>query len=101
MSILHVPVVSFARFPVGRVVITPGALALVEAGAFYPPALLALHQRGDWGMVPREDAQANEDALRDGARILSSYPVGDRPGKVWIITEADRSSTCILLPEEG
>ncbi len=87
------------RFELGRIVATPGALdALAEAGVV-PVALLARHQSGDWGEVPKEDAKENEHSLKDGFRVLSSYllPTG---AKVWIITEADRSSTCLLLPEE-
>jgi hypothetical protein len=56
------------------------------------------HQRGDFGTVGAEDTQANEDAIVHGSRILSSYLVGGE--RLWIITEADRSSTTLLLPEE-
>jgi len=73
-----------------------------------PFQLLGRHVRGDWGDVCPEDAQANEEALQEGARVLSAYvlssPVGESetlaPAKVWLITEADRSVTTILLPEE-
>ena len=64
-------------------------------------SLIQRHVTGDWGDVCAEDADANEQALLTGARLLSSYrssPV--EAVKVWIITEADRSSTTILLPEE-
>ena len=85
-------------FPLGRVVMTRGALnALVVAGQD-PAELLDRHRCGDWGDVPPEDAAENRRSLRHGWRIMSSYPVGD--GRVWIITEADRSSTCFLLPDE-
>ena len=63
-----------------------------------PAGLLARHVSGDWGEVPHEDARENELSVRQGFRIVSSYTVGGE--RVWIITEADRSSTCILLPEE-
>lgn len=64
-----------------------------------PSELLERHQRGDWGEIPPEDARENELSLREGFRVLSSYPL--RTGRTcWIITEADRSSTCILLPED-
>lgn len=89
---------SVRRFPLGSVVSTQGALNLLathETSAF---ALLALHQSGHWGDVPPEDARANDHALTVGARVLSSYAVGDK--RLWIITEADRSSTTLLLPEE-
>ena len=85
-----------ARFPLGVVVATPGALDLLARWDL--DDLLRRHQRGDWGELDGHDRRANERALRDGARLLSSYPLGD--GKVWIITEADRSSTCVLLPED-
>ena len=84
------------RFELGRVVATPGALDLLARWDL--DDLLRRHHRGDWGEMDAHDRRANERALRDGARLLSSYPVGD--GKVWIITEADRSSTCVLLPSE-
>jgi hypothetical protein len=61
--------------------------------------LLRRHISGDWGDVPAEDAQANEDALQTGARLLSAYTLSSGV-KVWVITEADRSSTTIMLPEE-
>ncbi len=77
---------------------TPGALnAPVKAGQD-PGELLERHQSGDWGDVPPEDTQENRCSVRHGWRVLSSYPVGSN--RVWIITEADRSSTCLLLPEE-
>jgi hypothetical protein len=54
-----------------------------------------------WGAVPPEDARENALSLRQGFRILSSYPVGDDPAaRVWMSTEADRSSTLLLLPSE-
>lgn len=87
------------RFPLGRVVATPGALAaLAQAGAD-PRRLRFRHVRGDWGDLDTEDCAANERALVIGARLLSAcrLPTGDQ---LWIITEADRSSSCILLPEE-
>jgi hypothetical protein len=89
-----------ALFPLGRVVVTPGALALLIDAGESPAKLLANHQSGDWGEVPPEDARENELSVREGFRVLSSYPIGKDGAKVWIITEADRSSTCILWPEE-
>ncbi len=89
-----------ALFPLGRVVATPGALELLEATGADPLRLLQRHVSGDWGEVPTEDARENELSVREGFRILSSYPVGNDGSKVWIITEADRSSTCLLLPDE-
>lgn len=88
-----------ALFSLGRVVATPGALSLLAATATDPVKLLGRHAAGDWGEVPAEDAKENEISVREGFRILSSYAVGENE-KVWIITEADRSSTCLLLPSE-
>ena len=84
------------RFPLGRVVATPGALETFGHGGCF--RLLARHAGGDWGDVDGHDRRANERALRDGARLRTAY---DTPaGRCWIITEADRSSTCVLLPSE-
>ena len=86
-------------FPLGRVVATPGALqAFTTAGEEYLP-LLMRHAVGDWGEVCSEDALANDEAHELGGRLFSAYRLRDGT-KVWIITEADRSSTCILLPDE-
>ena len=87
-----------ARFPLGHVVATPGALEALEVSGVSPAKLLGRHQSGDWGEVPREDARENERSVEHGFRILSSYPAGEE--RIWIITEADRSSTCLLLPSE-
>jgi hypothetical protein len=82
------------------VVATPGALALLDSVREQAVGLLARHQCGDWGEVPAEDARENELSVKEGFRILSSYRVGDQEAVIWIITEADRSSTCLLLPRE-
>lgn len=59
------------------------------------------HSRGDWGDVCEEDAQMNDNAVRDGARILSSWRTpAPKSTRIWIITEANREHTSILLPEE-
>ena len=87
-------------FPLGRVVATPGALSALAEASVEPLELLARHYRGDWGEVPACDAKENDRSLKQGLRVLSSYPVGNSDGKVWIITEADRSLTCLLLPSE-
>jgi hypothetical protein len=89
-----------ALFELGVVVATPAALQVCEAANTAPSSLLARHQAGDWGSVSKEDAHENELSIRQGYRIVSSYPVGDDGERVWIITETDRSSTTILLPEE-
>ena len=86
-------------FPLGRILATPGALQAFERAACDPVGVLARHVTGDWGDLDAEDRSANDDAVRTGARILSAYrlPTGER---VWVITEADRSATTVLLPEE-
>jgi hypothetical protein len=82
----------------GRVVATPGALKLLSEMGEDPFGYIARHAAGDWGDLCAFDRRQNEIALRDGFRVLSSYQVP--AGRVWIITEADRSVTTILLPEE-
>lgn len=86
-------------FALGVIVATPGALDAFETSADDYSALLDRHQAGDWGEIEEEDRGVNEEALKEGARIFSVYQLSGGT-KVWIITEADRSSTCILLPEE-
>jgi hypothetical protein len=87
------------RFPLGTLVATPGAVrALADAGQD-PMEFIARHQAGDWGEVNDEDKQENEFSVTHGFRILSAYrTAGDV--KIWVITEADRSATTILLPSE-
>ncbi len=87
-------------FALGAVVATPEALALMASVGEDPVGLLQRHQSGDWGDVPPEDAKENWCSVERGWRILSSYPIGRTGARVWLITEADRSSTCILLPED-
>jgi hypothetical protein len=84
--------------PLGRVVATPGALKLLTEVGEDPLTYLARHASGDWGELDTHDLKENERSLRHGWRIVSSYPVGKRT--IWVITEADRSVTTILLPEE-
>ena len=92
-------------FDLGQIVATPGA---VEAcSQQHLQACLARHVRGDWGHICKEDWATNFDALMNGDRLLSAYPIDPaKPCKgygencLWIITEADRSVTTFLLPEE-
>lgn len=86
------------RFTLGRIVATPGALEALSAADVNPLSLLERHVRGEWDDVPVEDARENEFSVKHGFRIVSSYGVGQE--RVWIITEASRESTCILLPSE-
>ena len=87
------------RFALGLVLATPAALELLGSVEVSPSELLEMHVSGDWGDVPSEDARENEYSLKHGFRVLSSYPLpsGER---IWIITEADRSSICLLLARE-
>ena len=86
-------------FPLGRIVATPGALQALEAAEQQPSVFLDRHASGDWGELDEEDKRENEFSVRNGLHILSAYTThaGD---KLWIITEADRSATTLLLPEE-
>ena len=86
-------------FPLGRVVATPGTLAAMERSGDAPGDLIRRHERGDWGLVGPDDWARNDAALKDGLRIVSSYRLKDGEA-VWCITEADRSATTLLLPEE-
>jgi hypothetical protein len=87
-----------ALFKLGLVVATPGALKLCEANNINALALIGRHVGGDWGELDDHDVAANVHAVQHDLRIFSSYAVGN--AKVWVITEADRSSTCLLLPED-
>ena len=84
--------------PLGQLVATPHALALLEKANLSTFTIFARHERGDWGDVDIEDAMANEQALIDDGRLMSVYKL--EIGTVWVITEADRSATTLLLPEE-
>jgi hypothetical protein len=86
-------------FSMGREVATPGALAAIEGAQEDPHSFLMRHESGDWGDVSQVDREENEFSLDKMLRIFSVYYLQDGT-KIWIITEADRSSTTILLPEE-
>ena len=87
------------KFPLGQLVATPGALdAMKEAEVSFLP-YIRRHLEGDWGDVCPEDAGENELSLEQGFRLLSAYNLPDGC-RIWIIAEADRSATTILLPEE-
>ena len=85
-------------FGLGQILATPAALAELNQLRVAPASLLARHHQGDWGELCPEDSEANCRALEEGSRIFSSYRVGEQ--KVWVITEADRSTTTVLLPED-
>ena len=86
-------------FTLGQVVATPGALKAIEASGDSLSSYVARHQSGDWGEVDAHDRKENDLSLEHGFRLMSVYSLSTGV-KVWVITEADRSSTCILLPEE-
>ena len=86
-------------FHLGNVVATPVALNAMQSCDVSPAQLLQLHVSGNWGSVCEEDALANDAAVNNSERILSSYRIGEYT-RVWIITEYDRSVTTILLPSE-
>ena len=117
------PVLIEPKFQLGRIVMTVGVFDLIEinnlAGQIkinkpdctvtfqtyelYLTCCLERHAVGDWGNVPRSDAKLNDVSLKDGSRIMSSYYIDPRlpqRGEFWIITEADRSLTTLLLPCE-
>ena len=86
-------------FPLGRLLITPGAQEeLKSCGDLSPFDLIFRHQKGDWGDICPEDIGANERALEEGNRLFSVYKVYETT--FWVITESDRSATTILLPHE-
>ncbi|HYW38269.1 MAG TPA: hypothetical protein VE957_09165 [Terriglobales bacterium] len=87
-------------FPLGQVVATPGALAALEKSGQEPHEFLSRHVQGEWGDLCEEDRKGNQLSLERGFRLLSSYRTNAGDAKVWVITEADRSVTTILLPEE-
>ena len=86
-------------FSLGQVVATPGALEAFAATGERITHYVAKHQSGEWGGLDRHDKRANQQALKNGARLLSAYHLSDGT-KIWIWTEADRSSTCVMLPSE-
>lgn len=86
-------------FPLGQVVSTPGALAACDEARADPRYFLGRHITGDWGDLDAQDKAANDTAVLSGARILSAYTLSTDE-RLWIITEADRAYTTLLLPLE-
>lgn len=87
------------QFPLGQVVGTPAALAVLARVQIDVRTLLDRHHSGDWGDMCRTDKRENDYAVSHGSRIFSAYNVSDDES-VWIITESDRSSTTVLLPDD-
>jgi len=89
-------------FQTGKTVLTRGVNDLVAENTEFAKFVLkslGRHATGDWGDLHQEDKDANTAAVVEGDRILSAYELKPLP-KIWIITEADRSSTCVLFPDE-
>jgi hypothetical protein len=92
-------------FKLGQVVATPSVLESLEQSGQSVWEFLALHASGNWGVVDAEDAEANNEAIKDGSRLLSAYLLKDGKTKIWCITEAEddhanRAATTLLLPDE-
>ena len=88
---------SSPKFPLGRTVITPAALAALSDADVQ--SSLARHHAGEWGELDEHDRAENELSLREGFRLLSAYTSASGT-RFWIITEADRSVTTVLLPSD-
>jgi len=86
------------RFHLGRVVATNGAIEVIERVGDVVDDILTRHMTGDWGSICEEDSEQNELAVKHNLRIMSVYQFGD--DTLWVITEADRSATTILRPDE-
>lgn len=87
------------KFPLGRLYITGSAVKALEESEQSPIDFLCRHVRGDYGDLCAEDKQLNNLALTNGGRVLSSYKTL-MGAKLWIITEADRSATTLLIPQD-
>ena len=87
------------KFEPGQIVATPGVLEEFRASGEDPLTYLVRHLNGDWGDLSADDVRENELSLEHGWRILSCYTLSNGT-RIWFITEADRSATTILLPEE-
>jgi len=87
------------KFSLGKLVITPGAKEALEESDEDAMFFITRHATGDWGVVREEDQRRNDEAVREGERILSAYVLLSDV-RIWVITEWDRSVTTILLPED-
>jgi hypothetical protein len=98
-AIMFMFLVGEAKFPMGQIVATLGALsALAESGQL-PAEFIERHAQGDWGELCAEDCEPNKRALKNGARLFSRY-MTKKDDPLYVITESDRSVTTILVPEE-
>lgn len=87
------------RFPLGRIVATPGAIEALAQANVDGRELLFKHHRGEWGDLSEDDKQENDFSVDKYLRLFSCYRINDDE-KIWVITEADRSVTTLLLPGE-
>jgi glutamate 5-kinase len=87
------------RFPLGKIVVTPSALAALESAGETALPYLVRHARGEWGELNSVDIKANEAALKEGSKIISTYTLSSGQ-QIRLITEADRNRTTVLLPHE-
>ncbi len=88
-----------SKFDFGRVVATTTLVNYCEKKGFSMLPYLIRHANGDWGDVCKEDWKSNDEALKNGERLLSEYKLPDGR-RIWIITEWDRSATTLLFPED-
>ncbi len=96
MTTTVIAIIARPKFPLGQIVITANARSILDPADVQQG--LSRHARGDWGEVCPEDRKENELSLKEGFRLLSAYRSGEL--RFWIITEADRSVTTVLLPED-
>ena len=97
MTAIKLPPGQTPRFALGEIVVTPGALTLASEGVNLGE-IIGRHWAGDWSELCEDDRQENELSVSEGYRILSGYDT--ECGRVWVITEHDRSLTTLLLPDE-
>ncbi len=94
---LDILIINSPKFNIGRLMATQNASATLSAEEM--AVALNRHYSGDWGSLDPEDEKANNHALKSGCRLFSQYYTKQNI-KFWIITEADRSATTVLLPED-
>lgn len=96
MHIVNITAIEKTKFPLGQVFITTNAAGVLDSPAVSEG--LRRHASGDWGDICPEDATLNDIALKEGGRVMSVYGHGER--RFWVITEADRSVTTVLMPSD-
>jgi hypothetical protein len=93
------PQIPSMKFRLGRLLVTPGALAAITDSGQTPWDFVVRHMGGDWGCVSDQDKLLNDEAVGAGDRLLSYYLTA-KAVNIWVLTEADRSATTVLLTEE-